>query len=224
MMTALRFPPPPRHHPPAEFLIDYASGAVSPVEALMIETHLALCPDCCLAARYCDAIGGTLLAECAPARLPPNLLNRTLAAIDAGGAEFGGPADSDESAPLPALIRRHLGAESDVGPWRRLPGGFAARRLPLACRSGRIVLMKARAGGTMLRHRHVGDEWTLVLQGGFSDKNGQYDRGDFIFSPDGDEHRPIAAAKEGCVCMALIRADLQFTGLMGRLAAPFIKV
>lgn len=218
-------PVPPRHHPPAEFLVDYASGAASPVEALMIEAHLAFCCECRRASRRCDAIGGALLDSCAPARLPPNLLNRTLAAIDCDTAEAAqaaaGPAPSR---PLPSLVRQHLGADSEAGPWRRLPGGVATRRLPLACRSGRIVLMKAAAGKAMLRHRHVGDEWMMVLEGGFSDENGRYEAGDLVCCSDNSTHRPVAAPDEGCVCMTMIRDDLQFTGLMGRLARPFIRL
>lgn len=211
----------PRHHPPVEFLIDYASGGASQAESLMIDAHLAFCPGCRRGAMECDAIGGALLNEIAPARLPPNLLNRTLAGIDA--AEGGG---IDPHAPieLPALLHRQLGADLDAGPWRKLPGGLCARSLPLACRSGRLVLLKVPSGRSVFRHKHVGDEWTLVLQGGFSDDSGHYGKGDFACRAETDEHRPVAEQGEDCICMVLMRDDLRFTGLLGRLAGPLIRL
>jgi putative transcriptional regulator len=48
--TMPRFPDPaapaPAYHPAEEFLLDYAVGATSPAETLLLATHLAFCGHC----------------------------------------------------------------------------------------------------------------------------------------------------------------------------------
>ena len=216
----------PQHHPSAELLIDYASGAMPGAERAMIAAHLAFCPGCCRMSGACDAIGGALLDAIEPARLPPNLLNRTLAEIDAicGGEPARKSKPSGAYLELPELFRRQLCPELATEPWRKLLGGFGARPVPLDCKSGRIVLLKAPAGKAMPRHKHEGDEWTVVRRVGFSDEAGRYETGDFVACGADKEHTPVAAPREGCICAVLLRGDLRFTGLKGRLTAPFMRL
>ena len=205
---------PPAHHPPAELLLDHSGGSGTQAEALMIDRHLEMCPECCAGARDCSAIGGALLDAIEPVRLPPDLLNRTLEAIDSGRsvAQEG------------AAERADLAADLDAGPWRRLPGGVRARRLPVGSPSETLVLMRVPPGRSVLSHRHAGEEWTLVLQGGFSDRTGHFAAGDFIARGAEEEHKPIADPGEDCVCLLLSRGEPRYLGLLGKLLRPFLKL
>jgi putative transcriptional regulator len=211
----------PTHHPPAELLLDYATGASSAAEALLLATHLAVCAECRTAIRACEAIGGSLLDAMTPARLPPSLLNRTLAAIDLSD-------DAIASDPLPVDVRAPLRAYLDSRKTplrtRRLPLGFRATRLPFTGTTDRVWLMTAPGGRGPLRHRHVADEWTVVLEGGFSDEDGAYAAGDFAYVEADSQHRLIAEPDEGCTCLVLVRRPPIYLTLAGRLIAPFVNL
>jgi putative transcriptional regulator len=215
-MTSLN----PTHHPPDELLLDYVSGGSSAPEALLLATHLAVCPICRDTVRDFTAIGGALLDDIAPARLSPDFLNRTFAAIDA----------LDAPAPVQTPVqdlRGPLRAYLDKNPTlrtRRLPLGFRATRLPFAGTTDRVWLMVAPGGRGPLRHRHVTDEWTVVLEGGFSDQEGTYAAGDFAYVEADSQHKLTAEADEGCTCLVLVRQSPIYLTLAGRLIAPFVKI
>ncbi len=230
-------PPPvpaPTHHPAAELLLDYASGATSEAESLMIAIHLGACRECRRAFQTSVAVGGALLDAIAPVRIAPALLNRTLSAIDTMPADrpvkpkpqaSGGPTES--CAPFwrhwPAPLRAYLD-DGHVKKWRWLPAGFRALRVPCGDPSARIWLMKAPGGRGPFPHSHTHDEWTVVLEGGFTDETGTYAAGDFACAGPGDAHTVVAEPGEGCVCVLLVRAPPVYTCLPGRLLAPFIQL
>jgi len=218
-----RFPDPaasaPAYHPAEEFLLDYAAGATSPAETLMLGVHLAYCNVCRQAVHAARAIGGTLLDTLRPARMPPNMLNRTLAAIDADDAPAPPPPPS-----LSAFLAEHM-AHSH---WRRLPNGFRMRRIPTAESgredSGRTWLFDAPPGLKVPAHRHVGDEWTMILSGVFLDGDRNYRVGDFGHRNDGEVHQPTIGAEGRCVSLIMVRHAPRYTSLVGKLAAPFVRL
>jgi putative transcriptional regulator len=219
--------PTPTHHPPEALLIDYAAGAMSLAEALMIDIHLDACPQCRRAAQTASAIGGALLESIAPAQLARGLLERTLQAID---ALEPAPPRATPAVTLPpfadswpAQLRNRL-ASQPLSRWRRMPAGFRALRVPFADESSRLWIMSAPGGRGPLRHGHIADEWTVVLEGGFTDETGAYAAGDFAYMAAGDEHTMVAEPGEGCVCMLLMREDPRYLTLMGKLLAPLLKL
>jgi putative transcriptional regulator len=222
--TMPRFPDPaapvPAYHPAEEFLLDYAAGATSPAETLLLATHLAYCTACRQAVHAARAIGGTLLDTLPPARMPPNMLNRTLAAIDA---------DDTPAAPPPPSLSAFLTAEMAAGKWKSLPNGFRMRRVSTAegpgrQGSGRTWLFDAPPGIRLLPHRHVGDEWTVILSGVFIDGDDSYRVGDFARRDDGEVHRPTIGPEGRCVSLIMVRDAPQYTTTVGRLTAPFIRL
>jgi putative transcriptional regulator len=220
-----RFPdleaPAPAHHPPEEFLLDYAAGATSPSETLLLATHLAYCKFCRDAVRAARIVAGTLLDGLEPARLPPSMLNRTLAAIDAGAETEEPPAQP----PLSAFLAQHMAHKS----WKRLPNGFRMHRVPAGNGpdrqgAGRAWLFDSPPGLTLLPHRHVGDEWTVILSGVFHDGDRTYRVGDFGHREDGEAHQPSIGAGERCVSLIMVRQSPRYTTAVGKLAAPFLKL
>jgi putative transcriptional regulator len=220
----------PAHHPPAEILMDYVNGALGDGETLMVETHLALCGTCLRVVRSVLQIGGALLEALRPADLPVDLFNRTLAAIGRGTRRWPDRPDRplefsknligvDWPAPLRARIAGDVHAE-----WRRLPAGI--RALPIACEEPgtRVWVMKAPGGRGLFRHRHDRDEWTLVLEGGYSDERGSYVAGDFVIGEVGYEHHVVADRGEGCTCILLTRARPRYTTWAGRLAQRLFRI
>jgi putative transcriptional regulator len=219
--------PAPTHHPPEELLIDYASGAVSEAEAMMIDIHLDACPQCQGRAQAALAIGGALLDSIAPARLPRTLFDRTLQAIDALEPKSA-VAPTATSLPAfadtwPAPLRNRL-SSGPLGAWRRLPAGFRALRVPFKGESSRLWIMQAPGGRGPLRHSHTADEWTVVLEGGFTDETGTYAAGDFAYMAEGDAHTMVAEPGEGCVCVLLMRDQPRYLTWMGKILAPLLRL
>ena len=70
--------------------------------------------------------------------------------------------------------------------------------LPLHSHKGESCALVRWAPGTVFNpHRHFGGEEILVLDGVFSDENGDYPKGTWLRSPHMSMHRPFS--KEGCL-------------------------
>jgi len=65
---------------------------------------------------------------------------------------------------------------------------------------------------------------TLILEGGFSDANGSYHKGDFLVRRPGDVHAPTALQSEDCICLAVLDAPLKFTDWKFRWMNPLLKL
>jgi putative transcriptional regulator len=218
----------PAHHPAAELLIDYTSGANSPAETLLIELHLTFCAGCRRSVEVLLAAAGDLFNGLPPALLAPNMFNQTLRLLDQAPVQkpLGRPAQP--ALPLfaktwPHVLRRQV-QRHNLRKWRHMPAGFRAMRVPFADPSSRIWVMKAPEGRGPFPHSHLRDEWTVVLEGGFSDETGTYNAGDFAYAGPGESHTVIAEPGDGCVCVLLVRAPPVYTTWPGKLLAPFISI
>ncbi len=205
--------PAPAYHPAEELLLDYAAGTSSPAEALLLATHLVYCEVCRQTVHAARAVGGTLLDTLEPAHLPPNMLNRTLTAIDADeGADILPP-------PLAAFLGEHMASKD----WKTLPNGFRMHRIPSEG-SGHAWLFDAPPGMKLLPHQHKGDEWTVILSGLFLDGDHAYRPGDFAHMDDGAQHGPTIGSESRCVSLIMVRDAPNYTTFAGKLAAPFVKL
>jgi putative transcriptional regulator len=212
----------PRHHPSDERLVDYASGAMPEPPALLVATHLALCPRCRRAVSDLEAVGGALLELVTPARLAENSLERTLARLDEPAAPAR-PAAPGTDAALPQPLRGYLAASLDCLPWRRI-GPIAEVRLLTGFAGFTTRLLWARAGAAVPAHTHAGSEMTLVLRGGFRDERGHFALGDVDEADASVDHRPVADDDEDCICLTVSDAPLKLTSRLGRLLNPFLRL
>lgn len=219
-MADLRVPP--LHHPSDERLLEYASGAAREPIALLVATHLALCPACRRASAELEAVGGALLETLPPEPVAEDSLARLLARLDR-------PEPADDVLPpqpgdplLPQPLRGYVGGSLDQLAWRRL-GPVAETRLPTGSGPLTTRILKIRPGASMPTHTHAGLELTLVLQGGFGDRTGHYLRGDVAEADSDLEHCPIADDDEPCLCLVVTDAPLRLTGRLGRMLNPFMR-
>jgi putative transcriptional regulator len=220
--------PAPAHHPVPELLVDYVSGAHSAAEALLIELHLAFCAGCRRSVRVLLAAGGEMLDGLPAERLRPNRFNRTLQMLDRTDAVPSPrppavPSIPDFAKTWPRPLVRQI-AQNGLKDWRRMPGGFGALRIPFSDSASSVSVVKAPGGRGPFPHGHIRDEWTVVLEGGFTDGTRIYNAGDFVFAGPGDEHTLVAEPDEGCICVLLTRARPVYTTWVGRLLSPFIKL
>ena len=72
----------PTHHPGDALLLDYASGGLGEGPALVVASHMTLCPNCRASVAELEAVGGALLDGIEPEPLSPGCLDRVLARRD----------------------------------------------------------------------------------------------------------------------------------------------
>ena len=213
----------PSHHPDQELLLDYAAGGLREPMALLLATHLALCPACRATAAELDVVGGALLDDLPAEPVEDDALDRLLAALDrpAPAPPPRSPARPDPR--LPAPLRDYVGGGLDKLDWKSR-GGLAEAALLADFPGFRTRLMRIKTGAAMPRHTHQGNELTLVLAGGFTDSAGHYLPGDVATADASVDHQPVADPGEDCLCLAVTDAPLRLTGPIGRFFNVFLRI
>lgn len=220
----------PHHHPGDDHLVAYAAGSQDEPVALLVATHLALCPRCRAEVAQFEALGGVLLEDQETEAMQDDSLERVLARLDDTAPEEPVPpapraaARLAEAEPLvPRPLRDCLGEGLNQLHWTTFRGLEKVELLP-EFPSFRTRLMRIKSGTAMPTHTHEGSELTLVLTGGFSDVNGHFLRGDVAEADPSVTHQPIADPGEDCLCLAVTDAPLRLTGPFGRLLNPFLHI
>ncbi|MEQ9638808.1 MAG: ChrR family anti-sigma-E factor [Alphaproteobacteria bacterium] len=212
----------PSHHIPDVVLMDYAAGNVQEALALLVATHLAMCPACRTELREIELIGGALLQELDTAAVVGELPMSepfTLAPEPATRRS----AESAMPIELPRPLRDYVGGDLAALDWRSGLRGVQECVLGTGPHGIKSALLCIQPGRQVPNHTHMGDEYTLVLQGGFSDQAGQYLPGDVAVADSSVTHRPVADAHEPCLCLTATDAPLQLTGPIGWLVNPFLR-
>lgn len=206
------------HHPDEALLLDYAGGAADEARALVVATHLAFCRQCRDAVALMEKLGGGLLETIAPEAVSDGALYRALTGLDAA-APFERPRRAASKDNTPAPLRAYLGGDLSAVRWRKMGPHLAYA--PLFQRGDvKVRLLRGTPGTDAGRHSHRGLEYTLVLQGGYSDHTGSYGPGDLQVADAGVRHSPIADPGEDCINLAVTTASLTFENLLQKLAAP----
>ena len=207
-----------RHHPGEELLLAYAGGAIDEARALIVATHLAFCPACRAQTEKLEAIGGSLLQDLAPAPMSQGALNAALAKLDVA-QPFERPPRTVSRDGTPQVLRRYIGGDLAQLHWRAM--GPRLSYVPLFRRGSVTVrLLRGVAGAETGMHRHSGQEYTLVLKGGFSDATGSYGPGDLQVMEGEMRHNPVADPGEDCVNLAVTTGRLKFDRLPHKILAP----
>jgi putative transcriptional regulator len=210
------------HHPSAATLGAYAAGTLDEARALVVATHLSLCPQCRHARSAFEHVGGALLEAAPAADMSAGALNRALAQL---------PYAEDSAASLPMM--QHSGggefpAPLDhyaLGSWRWIGRGVQWRSVDVASDDGtRVFMLKAAPGTRLPRHRHTGTEWTCVFEGAFRHDFGRYGAGDFDEADESVEHNPVVEDGVACICLVALQGGIELQSWVGRLIQPFIRL
>jgi putative transcriptional regulator len=212
------------HKAPEELLFDYAAGSLPEGPSLAVALHVALDPAARRTVQDLQAIGGALLESEGGPALEEFALERALARID--GVAVEAPTAPPEPAAgfewAPPVLLPYLG---HAPRWRKAIGGFENIPIHIPGDSHRIELLRLMPGRGLPRHRHVGNEYTVVMHGGFTDNTGNYGVGDFTVGPGGNDHEPIADAHDGEPCIALIVLErpIVLSGPWSRWFNPLVR-
>jgi putative transcriptional regulator len=210
------------HHPHDEILAAHAAGALDLGQRVAVATHLATCPRCRDWTRAMERVGGALLAEAEPAALSQGALARALARLDEPAPPTPPrPREVDDAPPgLPQFVHGYR-----FGSWRWVAPRVSLRPIVLSEPSPtRVFLLKAKPNTTLLTHAHSGPEMTCVLTGAFAHGGERYGAGDFDFGDETVEHEPRVEDGEDCICLVAMQGGLQYSGWLGRLMQPFLRL
>lgn len=179
---------PPFEDPYAAQVEAHVLGSLDPAEAAAFEAHLAGCPAC--RSRVVELQGALgELARRGPVVPPASPVREQLL-------------DLAEAPPLPA--------DPTALPWKDLAPGirYLVHREDPA-RGVRGCLVWAQPGARHPRHRHLGDENILVLEGTLGDERGRYGPGEVCHSAPGSIHSEAVLSGEECFCYVVYYGELE---------------
>lgn len=218
-----------RHHPTPETLMAYASGTLPPSLSGLVACHLAVCHECAEQTRRLELLGGLLLENIEPSdtdiasgkEAMQRAIQRDTSALFQDRDDERPARDKDETV-LPRPLARYLGMGIDDIPWKRLPKGVRHYWVRLPKQAGLMRLLKVPPPLGLLAHSHYGMEMTMVLQGAYKDKTGEYRRGDVAEMDETVEHRPKAIGEEDCICIVASEAPPRYRDWYARMLRPIL--
>lgn len=216
-----------QYHPDTNLLAEYSAGVLGFGQSLGIAAHLYYCQCCRQKVHSLNNLGGALLeAQTVAVPVADDALDKLFARIEheqPSAPVQPQPVPERVKQTLPPVVAKLVGNPSRLS-WQRLSPAMFLANLVTGQDRCQVSLIKIRAGGRVLEHDHRGNEFTVVLKGAFSDQDGVYQAGDFLHRQPGEVHTPAATADVDCLCLAIIDAPLKFTGWLGWLLNPWIKL
>ena len=212
-----------KHHPSEALLVDYASGAMGPAQALVIAAHVHACARCRAQVEAAEAVGGALLESLPDAGLSTGALDRALAQLEPPASE---PSPPRAPAPQPADWIRVPAEVAEAARRKRwiAPGVWIAPIDTGATGGPLSYLLRVGARLRMPVHTHSGCELTLVLKGAFRDGREVYAAGDVAEADDDIEHSPEIMGREECVCLVACDNRLVVKEWLGRVVQSYAGI
>ena len=223
------------HHPSDELLMLFSAGQLPNALGVILACHLQTCPECRAKSATYDQLGGDLLQEngtfgSAPitkpqAKTSTAMLDNLLARLDEPAID---PVQEPSfihslESPIPKPLHRFTPEHWEDIPWRGISKYVQQHVLPLSDSTYVAKFLKIGAGKQLPQHTHRGNEYTLIMDGSFSDSYGDYFPGDFVLANTEVEHQPQVHFEKPCICLAVMDAPIKMTGIFTRLMNPFFR-
>lgn len=202
-----------KFHPDSHILVEYAAGSLPMAKATMISVHLEHCSHCRQRVRQLESLGAQLMQDIEPTTADQDTHSAWQETLRLIQMPAQPPAKPVHRSIMDKLFPAGIHGQS----WQGFGPVKTAALKHLDDDLQQLSLLKIKAGARVPVHNHHGEEWTLVLQGGFSDNFGNYHAGDLVLRHDHDHHSPVAAANEDCICLTYVEDSLKFKGPLGPL-------
>jgi putative transcriptional regulator len=210
-------------HPDLDLISEHAAGTLPLAQAACVSVHIGYCNHCRGLVDQLSDIGAALFEELEPLPVGDTQLNAVLARLDEE-PPLAYTRQADVENTTPAILQRLMKGDFSDLTWKKMGSALRISYLQAGDPMHEFALYHIKAGGRIPEHTHRGSEMTLVLEGGFSDSEGSYHQGDFIYRQPGDVHAPTALQSEDCICLAVLDAPLTFTNWKFRWMNPFLKL
>ena len=208
-------------HPDETLLTAYSAGSLPLSQALCISAHVEHCSKCQQEVKHLNKLGSELMQQLKPSPGTADLKAQLLAKLDSLDEFHEAPARSDKT--IPRCLHQFVQTGYKNLAWKRVSPDIHSVELCRDSNGAKVELLRIKAGGAATTHTHMGDEYTVILEGSFSDESGLYHKGDFLLRDASHQHRPVATQDGACICLAVTEGPIQFTGLFSRMLNPFIR-
>jgi putative transcriptional regulator len=213
------------HHPSDEQLTEFSAGSLVMSRALCISAHLDHCHDCQQRLARLQRLGSAQLETLAPQSVSNTLKQSIMAKIhEISPPQEKSPIKKETTSDVPRCLQKWVPDSLDDLSWTKISPSISISELCTEGNGAKAALVKVKAGGNMAHHSHTGEEVTVILKGSYSDEDGIYRKGDYVFRDPGHKHKPIATKDQDCVCLIVLDAPIQFTGWIQRLLNPFLRL
>ncbi|MGB0630962.1 MAG: ChrR family anti-sigma-E factor [Alphaproteobacteria bacterium] len=213
------------HHLTDEYLVEYAAGSLPEAESLVVASHAAMCGECRARVETFESVGAVLLEDGDAETVSDEAFEAVMAKIEAPETdeeprriEF----DRSTLKIIPPPLRAYLDADLSDLNWKRAGRGIQEASLK---HDGdiRISLLRIRPDQKIPAHTHGGEEFTLILDGGYTDGDAHYGLGDVSHLDGSVDHAPVADPDGPCLCLTVRMGPARLTGKVGRILNPFIR-
>ena len=212
-----------KFHPDLDLLTEYSAGTLPLAQAACISIHVNQCDHCRRVLGQLNELGASLLESLQPEPVGDAQLHAVLARLDEETPlQYERKPQGNDT--TPAILQRLMRGDFSDLSWKNIGSALRISYLKTGDPQHEFALYHIRAGGRIPEHTHRGGEMTLILEGGFSDSQGSYHAGDFIYRKPGDVHAPTALQSEDCICLAVLDAPLKFTDWRFRWMNPFLRL
>ena len=211
------------NHPQDELLATYSAGSLPLSQALCISAHIEHCSDCGRKLQRLNRVGSELMHQLQPAPASADLRNKLFERLDTLCEDDAEAATTQTASSIPRCLRQFIPGDYGDLSWRRVSGDIHSVELCRDFNGAKVELLKIKPGGSAYTHTHLGDEYTVILEGAFSDESGLYAEGDFLLRNRNDRHTPVATRDRECICLAVTEGPIQFTGFFNRLLNPLLR-
>lgn len=209
------------YHPTPEILTAFSAGNLQLSHALCVSVHAQHCDECHINLQRLSSIATNLFEDLEPANLPEDLRDAVFSQLDDKCIEDKSPAEKTPSH-IPLALQQFVTESYESLNWIRVSSNIRSAHLCTDVSGSKVELIRIKAGGKVPMHTHIGEEYTLILEGSFSDENGLYNQGDFLVRDERHKHRPVVTRDRDCICLAVTDAPMKFTGFFTRWLNPFL--
>lgn len=213
-----------------EWLVSYCAGGLSPAKRMLLDCQAAL--NAAFASRVGDieTVGGVLLETAKGEALSDDFMSGLWTKIDDASAEPKKQKMTKESdqavsdnwipSPLNALMTQ---AQKSMN-WKNM--GFGMARIPILDDGHeKLYLLKSKPGMKMPEHSHHGEEWALILQGGYHVGDQGFAYGDLHREDENCTHQPIIDDHgEACITLVASEGGIKFSNPALRLLKPVFGI
>ena len=214
-----------------DWLAMQSAGSLSPFKQLLLTCQADIKPRLKETFDSNDHVAGALLESAKPATLSDGFLSRLNARLDT--EDLTSPtmspdpdhaADQDKPEWMPAPLADYIRNSGRRIRWRNAGLGVQQARLGRSDRGERLYLLRARPGLPVPRHSHAGQEWTLVLAGGYKSGTRQFVPGDLHQEDEGCMHDLHIDDDGPCVSLIVDEGKLRFANPLLRLFQPLLGI
>lgn len=192
------------HSTDEEVMAAHAAGTLPIGQHLVLSCQADLQPDIARNLAAYDAVGGAVIETAQAEHLSDAFIGRVMDALD-DSEETTIPVAEKQEAPawMPAALADYLDRADIELKWRSVGPGVQHAPIVTSKSGERVYLLRATPGTKMPVHSHSGEEWTLILQGGYHVGKIGYERGDLHCEDESCEHQPIIDDDDE-VCISLV--------------------